>query len=267
MAYAMNQNVRIHYELEGQGPPLVLQHGASGSLKDWYDLGYVKELGKDYKLILVDARGYGMSDKPLGAAAYRAEVIAGDYAAILKDLKIEKANYFGYSMGAGIGFKAIARYTLARFSSLVLGGGNPFNPRTEVEKQQAQQTAVGSQKALEESMEAYMRFLEKSNGPTPPERRAHGLANNHWSLLAFNKARSDWPGADDILKNIAVPCLVYAGEKDAACAKAKEAAALMPRATFVSFPGFNHGQCYFQSEVVIPHIRKFLAEVNGSQKS
>jgi pimeloyl-ACP methyl ester carboxylesterase len=240
----------------------MLQHGASGSLKDWYDLGYVKELSKDYKLILVDARGYGMSDKPLNAAAYKPDVIAGDYAAILKELKINKANYFGYSMGAGIGFKAIARYALPLFNSFILGGGNPFNPRNDVEKQAAQQSAMASQKALGESMEAYISLREKTDGPTPPERRAHGLANNHWSLLEFNKARSDWPGADDILKNIAVPCLVYAGEKDAAYPKAKEAASLMPKATFVSFPGYNHAECYYHSEAVIPHIRKFLAEVN-----
>ncbi len=266
MAYAMNQNVRIHYEVEGpeKAPPLVLQHGASGSLKDWYDLGYVNELNKDYRLILVDARGYGMSDKPLASAAYRPDVIANDYVAVLKDLKIEKANYFGYSMGAGIGFKAIARYALPRFSSMVLGGGNPFNPRTDAEKQAAQQSAAVSQKALEESMEAYISLREKTDGPTPPERRAHGLANNHWSLLAFNKARTEWPGADDILKNINVPALVYAGEKDAAYAKAKEAASLMPKAAWVSFPNYNHAECYYHSEAVIPEIRKFLERANKS---
>ena len=264
MAYAMNQNVRVRYEVEGpvSAPALVLQHGASGSLKDWYDMGYVKELNKDNRLILVDARGYGMSDKPLNAAAYRPDVIAADYAAILTALKIEKTNYFGYSMGANIGFKAIARYALPRFSSFILGGGNPFNPRTDEEKQAAAKTAMASQKALSESMEAYISLREKTDGPTPPERRAHGLTNNRWSLLAYNKARSDWPGAEDILKNMAVPCLVYAGEKDAAFLKAKEAASLMPKATFVSFPGYNHAECYYHSETVIPYIKKFLAEVN-----
>jgi pimeloyl-ACP methyl ester carboxylesterase len=264
MAYAINQNVRVRYEVEGpaNAPALVLQHGASGSLKDWYDLGYVKELNKDNRLILVDARGYGMSDKPLNAAAYRADVIAADYTAILKDLKIEKANYFGYSMGAGIGFKAIARYQLPMFKSFILGGGNPFNPKTEAEKKAALDSAVVSQKALAESMEAYISLREKTDGPTPAERRAHGLANNRWSLLAFMKARTDWPGADDILKNITVPCLVYAGEKDESYAKAKEAASLIPKATFVSFPGYNHAECYYHSEVVVPHIKKFLTEVN-----
>ena len=35
MPYADNQGVRIHYEMEGEGPPLVLQHGFSGSLEGW----------------------------------------------------------------------------------------------------------------------------------------------------------------------------------------------------------------------------------------
>ncbi len=266
MAYAMNQNVRIHYEVEGQGPPLVLQHGASGSLRDWYDLGYVKELSKDNKLILVDARGYGSSDKPLNAAAYQPNVIASDYTTILKDLKIEKANYFGYSMGAGIGFKSIARYALPKFNALILGGGNPFSPRTEAEKQAAQQSALASQKALEESMDAYIRMREKVDGPTPPERRAHGLTNNHWSVLAFMKARQEWPDASDVLKNMSVPCFVYAGEKDAAFPKAKEAASLMPKATFVAFPNYNHAECYYHSETVLPKIKEFLAQVNKAEK-
>jgi pimeloyl-ACP methyl ester carboxylesterase len=39
MPFANNQGVRIHYEVEGKGPPLVLQHGFSDSVQTWYDLG------------------------------------------------------------------------------------------------------------------------------------------------------------------------------------------------------------------------------------
>ena len=41
MAYADNHGVRIHYQVEGNGPPLVLQHGYSDSLESWYEFGYV----------------------------------------------------------------------------------------------------------------------------------------------------------------------------------------------------------------------------------
>lgn len=59
MPYADHQGTRIHYEVEGDGPPLVLQHGFTGNLKRWYSFGYVAALKSNYRLILVDARGHG----------------------------------------------------------------------------------------------------------------------------------------------------------------------------------------------------------------
>jgi pimeloyl-ACP methyl ester carboxylesterase len=44
MAFANNEGVRIHYEVEGDGPPLVIQHGYSDSIATWYELGYVDAL-------------------------------------------------------------------------------------------------------------------------------------------------------------------------------------------------------------------------------
>ena len=60
--YANNQGVRIRYEVEGRGSPLVLAHGLLGYLEQWYELGYVDSLKKVFKLILVDLRGHGRSD-------------------------------------------------------------------------------------------------------------------------------------------------------------------------------------------------------------
>ncbi len=57
MPYANNNGTRIHYEVEGVGPPLLLQHGTTGSWEDWAEFGYAQPLRKEYRLILVDARG------------------------------------------------------------------------------------------------------------------------------------------------------------------------------------------------------------------
>ncbi len=64
MAYASNRGVRIHYQVEGDGPPLVLQHGLFWSVAGWSRVGYVDALKPHYRLILIDARGHGVSDKP-----------------------------------------------------------------------------------------------------------------------------------------------------------------------------------------------------------
>jgi pimeloyl-ACP methyl ester carboxylesterase len=49
MPYADNGGVRIHYQVEGEGrPALVLQHGFTESVVDWYESGYVETLRSDY---------------------------------------------------------------------------------------------------------------------------------------------------------------------------------------------------------------------------
>ena len=70
MPYADNDGIRIHYHIEGAGPPLVFQHGFSGSLVDWYANSYVEPLKAGHELVLIDARGHGQSDKPHDPAAY-----------------------------------------------------------------------------------------------------------------------------------------------------------------------------------------------------
>jgi pimeloyl-ACP methyl ester carboxylesterase len=63
MPYASNERIRIHYRTEGAGPPLVLQHWSLATMECWYDYGYVAALKNDYRLVLLDARGHGASDK------------------------------------------------------------------------------------------------------------------------------------------------------------------------------------------------------------
>ena len=85
MPYAMNDGVRIYYEREGSGPPLVLQHGFTRSLEGWRDSGYVDALKDTYDLILVDARGHGRSDKPHDSADYVLDKRVGDILAVMDD--------------------------------------------------------------------------------------------------------------------------------------------------------------------------------------
>ena len=78
MPYVDNAGVRIHYEVEGHGPTLVLQHGFTDSLLTWYEYGYVDALARDHQVILIDARGhvrhvqFGEGDYDKTEAAIRA---------------------------------------------------------------------------------------------------------------------------------------------------------------------------------------------------
>jgi pimeloyl-ACP methyl ester carboxylesterase len=83
MPHANNDGVRIYYEREGSGPPLVLHAGFMQRLQHWQDFGgFVAALKDDYDLIRLDPRGHGGSDKPRDPAQYTydrrvADVLAG----------------------------------------------------------------------------------------------------------------------------------------------------------------------------------------------
>jgi pimeloyl-ACP methyl ester carboxylesterase len=123
--YTMNQGIHIHYHFEGEGPPLVLQHGFTSRLEAWRQFGYVQALQHSYQLILLDARGHGASDKPHDLVAYALPKCVGDVMAVLDALNIAKAHFCGYSMGGWIGF-AMARYAPERVESLIIRGAHPY---------------------------------------------------------------------------------------------------------------------------------------------
>ena len=87
-----SDGVRIYYEVLGNaaGPPILLHHGFTGDWRDWQQFGYVDALGQDYRLLLLDARGHGASDKPHDPAAYAMDRRAGDVLAVLDAASVEQ---------------------------------------------------------------------------------------------------------------------------------------------------------------------------------
>ena len=83
----------------------------------------VAALKPKYRLVLIDARGHGQSDKPHDPPSYTPEKFASDIVAVLDDLGMKTAAYWGYSHGGWIGF-ALARHALDRVACFVIGGAS-----------------------------------------------------------------------------------------------------------------------------------------------
>jgi len=121
MPFFNNEGIKIYYEVEGEGPPVIMIHGFAASLEgNWKQTNWVELLKNKYKVILVDCRGHGKSDKPLDPAQYGAH-LTDDIVKLLGHLSIEKANFFGYSMGSRLTLDLLLRKQ-ELFISAILGG-------------------------------------------------------------------------------------------------------------------------------------------------
>lgn len=246
MAFAENDGVRIHYEIEGTGPPLVIQHGYTDSIETWYELGYVDALKATHRVILVDARGHGTSDKPHATSAYSKERQAADIVAVLDDLKLQRADYWGYSMGGRIGF-ALAQYTPERFRCFVIGGA-AGDGRSRI--------GDGFRKALRERGVSAIPDLWATQ--LPESLKARLLRNDAKALEA---CRVDSLGYADVLPTMTMPCLVYAGSADPIYPIVEATVAEMPNVSLFTLSGLGHGEGLLRSELVLPKVIEFFGSI------
>jgi pimeloyl-ACP methyl ester carboxylesterase len=120
-----SDGVRLHYEVHGAdtGAPIVLVHGfASDYRLNWVGSRWQETLtGSGFRVIGLDCRGHGHSDKPHAEAAYAVEVMTGDVVRLLDEVDVGQAAYLGYSMGARIGLEVVLDFP-DRITRAVLGG-------------------------------------------------------------------------------------------------------------------------------------------------
>jgi pimeloyl-ACP methyl ester carboxylesterase len=252
--YAENGGVRIHYKVEGSGPTLLLHHWTFASLDAWYELGYVNALSSGHRLLLMDSRAHGKSDAPHDIRAYGPELRVRDVIAVLDAAGVNQAAFFGFSMGAWIGFEC-ARRAPERFRAFVLGGQHPYAQPMEGAREWLR---VGE----EDGPQAFIALWESEVGPLRPLERKRMSA---YDFTAMRMAAQDRDSMESSLPEIRVPCLLFAGTNDEVYARAKKAASDVPNAQFVPLTGLRHGETMARIDLVAPLVRDFLREAHAAR--
>ncbi len=249
MPFVDNAGLRIRYRTEGSGPPLVLLHGFTDSAESCYEFGYVDALQNKHKVILIDSRGHGQSDKPKIPETYTPEQLASDVIAVLDDLGVKASAFWGYSQGGWIGF-ALAKFAAARISAFIIGGATASTAS-------AFPTVGGSDPLMDALKKGPDAMIDIYGFPSPAlvERLR---ANDAESLIACRQQRLVSGGYPGVPETIVVPTLLYAGTADPIHGPAAETASLIANAQFVSLDGLNHIQGMMRSDAVLPHARRFL---------
>jgi pimeloyl-ACP methyl ester carboxylesterase len=123
--YFDSDGVKIRYVTEGKGDTVVLVHGFAASAEmNWILPKVMAELATEFRVVALDCRGHGKSDKPRDPKAYGPEMTR-DIVRLLDHLKVKKAHVVGYSMGSGIAGDLLVRHP-DRLLSVTFGGGGPW---------------------------------------------------------------------------------------------------------------------------------------------
>ncbi len=235
--------VRIHYELEGpeDGIPLVLLHGLTSNAQRWYENGYVDQLKDRFRLVLVDARGHGLSDGPTAPEAYDNRGRVLDLIAAMRDAGLEQAHLWGYSMGGQIASCA-AIYAPQRFRSTTMGGASPYG---------AQDSAITV---------AWDEFW--------PRVAANPDADSHresWRA-AFTWSRT-FGGSVQALRTTTLPFLLYAGTEDVGPHRGLQEFVGKYGARHFTLQGRDHAGANRDAVAeVVPQVTVFIDEVEAASK-
>jgi len=123
MPHQAVNGIKIYYEEQGQGEPLILINGLAFPMDLWF--AQIRELSKDFRVIALDNRGIGRSDQP--DEEYSIPLMAADAVGLLKALGIAKAHVVGLSMGGFISQEIALTYpdVVNRLVLVATGMGGP----------------------------------------------------------------------------------------------------------------------------------------------
>jgi pimeloyl-ACP methyl ester carboxylesterase len=228
----LNRNgVELHYEVHGDGPPVLLTHGYSASAHMW--AGQIKPFSETYKLITWDMRGHGRTDYPEELTAYSEAETVADMAAILDAVGAKKAVIGGLSLGGYMSLAFHLAHPERTQALLIIDTGPGY--KSDEPRQGWNATAIRRAESFEK------------NGLPPagaggaetraaPHRDATGLARAARGMLTQHDAR-----VISSLPEIQVPALVLVGANDTPFLAASDyMAAKIPGAKKVVLPGAGH---------------------------
>lgn len=254
----VSRGFNIYCEVHGDSSSkqtLIFCHGNGNCVNDWKTLGYVAKLAPHFRLILVDALGYGMSDKPLDSAQYTSDRRAEDVVAVLDAFGVEKAHFFGSSIGGSVGFVLADLYP-NRFFSFSIGCAHPYGSTQpvgcnlfgkEFQELLARDGIEGFVKEVEE------KYLGR---PFCEGVREQYLKNDAAAMIAANTPV--WPDRSYCLEKISVPVLLFAGDKDPVSSHQYEIAGRIRDCEVHILPDTDHADTYWNSCKTAPIVRDFL---------
>ena len=260
--YILANGIRIHYwRTGGNKPPMVLAHGSSDDGLCWTNLA--KELEGNFDLILMDARGHGLSDPP--SASDPADAQVEDLAGLIRELKLVKPILMGHSMGsASVAWFAAKYPDIPRAIVLEDPGLAPRRPGGPGAPSAAGDREKRRAGILARNNRTYAEIVEECRKNTPqwgtsecefwaPSKRRHHPNTALGSL-------GNRPPITELFPKIIYPTLILKADAQGEVRKQnEEVARLLKNGRIVHIEGAGHNVRRDQKQRTLDALKPFLA--------
>ena len=247
---------QIAFDVTGDGPTIILLHGGGGSRQDWHETGYVDGAKDSFRVIAMDIRGHGESDKPIDQASYTTDKLGQDILAVADSCRAKTFVLWGFSYGGNI-----SRYLSAQ-SDRVAGSiimGIPFGPgasdegRTYIENMEDQWRPI-----LRAQEDNTLDWDTLSN-----EEQVVLREDNPYLFLAWLSAILEWTAV--LPSDLHSPALWLIGsENKGVMANLSEYQESLPKSVQVHvIEGLTHEQEFTEIDKVLPVLLEFTHAVSG----
>jgi pimeloyl-ACP methyl ester carboxylesterase len=217
----------------GAAGTVFMVHGfATSRAENWRRLGWYGAFErKGYRVVALDLRGHGESDKPHDPAAYGGDVLVGDIVGLMDHLDLPRVELLGYSMGARLSLQTALAHP-GRVNNLIVGGiGDrmlkpPPVPASTMTMAQAMR-ADDPESITEKTMKGFRLFADQQG-------------EDRFALAALTEGRDGVPLTADDLAGLRMPTLVVAGSRDEMAGDPQGLADAIPGAKSVTLPACDH---------------------------
>jgi pimeloyl-ACP methyl ester carboxylesterase len=239
--YASVNGLKMYYEIEGIGDPLVFVPPAFGfaGLKSFPELAQIRSV------ITVDLQGHGRTadipERPLSIEQYAEDVVG-----LLRYLGISKADFFGASYGGSTAAMIAVRYPeLVRRVATYGATFGPLQIALNPETTRYDYTPTADTRDIRFQREQYMQVASDPG---------------YWPTIYDKVAAIRWEGfSKEELASIQTPILILAGDHDFVRVEhAVETSKVIPSAELAVIPSASHFVLYSEPERVIPIVKHFL---------
>ncbi|NQV12765.1 MAG: alpha/beta hydrolase [Parcubacteria group bacterium] len=254
--------IEMSYQTFGQGEPLVMIMGFSGTMDLWPP-AVINKLAQDYQVIIFDNRGMGYTEA--GAEEFSIRLFADDTVALLEALGIEKAHVLGWSMGTYVAQELALNYP-DKVNKLILyaadcGGEHVVDQKAE-DLAKVTDTSGSEEERLERLLSALFPPEWLAANPNPaeymPEVKEEATAEN---IARQAQAMEEWVSTYDRLPQIKQETLFIAGSQDIIPPPRNSfvMAEQIPASSVIQIKSSGHGLIFQYPEKFVDTVRYFLA--------